>query len=133
MRTRLVALAAAASLSLAALAGCSVAPVVAPVVVNAGDVQGSVVEVPINSTLVINTGSLPVDSYTATIANESVATFVLGKDDGSASFNPGLTPQKVGDTEVTHANEDGGIEDVEFTLKVVPIKAGTGIVGGVGD
>ena len=133
MRTRLLALAAAASLSLAALAGCSATPVVAPIVVNAGDIQGSVVEVPINSTLVINTGDLPVDSYTATIADESVATFVQGKDDGSASFNPGLTPKKVGDTEVTLANKDGGIEDVEFTLKVVPIKAGTGIVGGVGD
>lgn len=130
---RVLVAAAAAALLLVGVAGCVGAPgpVVAPIVVNAGDIQGSVVEVPLNSTLVINTGSLAVDSYTAKIADPSIADFVQGKEDGGASFNPGLTPKKVGETEVTLSNKDGGIENVDFTLKVTPIPAG-GNLGGSG-
>lgn len=133
MRLRRLATAAvAASVLLVGIAGCSApTPVVTPVVVNAGDIQGAVVEVPLNSTLVINTGSLDVDSYTAKIADPSIAEFVQGKADGSATFNPGLTPKKVGETEVTLTNEDGGIQPLEFTLKVTPIPAG-GNLGGSG-
>ena len=129
---RLLAVAATASVLVAGLAACGATPVVAPVVVNSGDIQGSVVEVPLNSTLVINTGDLAVDSYTAEIADPSIAEFVQGREDGSASFNPGLSPKKVGETEVTLSNKDGGIQNVEFTLKVVPVPAGTGILGGSG-
>lgn len=126
---RLVVVAAVASM-LVALAGCAAAPVVTPVVVEVGDLQGETVKVPLNSTLVINTGDLAVDSYTATIADESVAEFVQGRTDGSATFNPGLTPKKVGETEVTLSNENGGIQNVVFTLEVEPVPAGTGIIGG---
>jgi hypothetical protein len=127
----LLAAAAAASVLLVGVAGCAASPVVTPVVVNAGDIQGSVVTVPLNSTLVINTGDLPVDSYTATIADESIASFVQGKDDGSASFNPGFSPKKVGETEITMKNAQGGIQALVFTLKVVPVAAG-GNLGGSG-
>ena len=127
---RLLAVAAVAA-SLVALSACAPTPVVAPIVVNAGDIQGSTVEVPLNSTLVINTGDLAVDSYTAEVADESIATFVQGKDDGSASFNPGFSPKKVGETEVTLTNEQGGIQPLEFTLKVTPVPAG-GNLGGSG-
>lgn len=132
MKNRSVlALLAAASITVA-LAGCAApTPVVPPVVVNTGDIQGSTVEVPINSMLVLNTGSLPVDSYSADIADSSIAEFVQGKDDGSATFNPGLKPLKVGETEVTLSNEQGGIQDVKFTLQVVPA-AGAGNLGGAG-
>lgn len=126
-----LATAAAASVLLVGLAGCGATPVVTPVVVNSDDIQGSIVTVPLNSTLVINTGSLAVDSYTAEIADPSIAEFVQGRDDGSATFNPGLTPKKVGETEVTLSNKDGGIQDVVFTLKVVPVAAG-GNLGGAG-
>jgi len=129
---RIVAVAAAASVLLVGIAGCATtSPVVTPVVVNSGDIQGSVVEVPLNSTVVINTGDLDVDSYTAEIADPSIAEFVQGKEDASASFNPGLKPKKVGETEVTLANENGGIQNVEFTLKVTPVPAG-GNLGGSG-
>lgn len=130
--SRLLSAAAAASV-LIALAGCSASgPVVAPITVTANDLQGQTVEVPLNSTLVINTGDLAVDSYTAKVADESVATFVQGRSDGSAEFNPGFTPKKVGETEVTMTNEDGGIQPLEFTIKVTPLPAGTGILGGSG-
>lgn len=106
------------------LAACAPHPVVTPVVVNTGDIQGTTVSVPVNSTLVLNTGSLAVDSYTATIADTSIASFVQGRTDGSATFNPGLQPLKVGETKVTLANKDGGIQDVVFTLKVTSVPAG---------
>ncbi|MCU1411582.1 MAG: hypothetical protein JWR04_2289 [Rhodoglobus sp.] len=133
MRIRsLIATAAAASLLLIGIAGCTApTPVVAPIVVNAGDIQGSVVEVPLNSTLVINTGDLAVDSYTATVADPSIAEFVKGAKTGEAQFNPGMKPKKVGETEVTLSNDNGGIQDVDFTLKVTPIPAG-GNLGGSG-
>ncbi|MBX3100586.1 MAG: hypothetical protein KF761_13540 [Salinibacterium sp.] len=119
--SRLFATAAAASVLLIGLAGCGASgPVVAPIVVSVGDLQGTTVEVPLNSTLVINTGDLAVDSYTAVIADTSVAEFVQGKVDGGATFNPGLTPRAVGATKVTLSNEAGGIQDVNFTMKVTP-------------
>ena len=110
---------AAAALVLA-LAGCSgaVPPVVAPVVVNVGDIEGTTVEVPLGSTLVLNTGDLGVESYTAEVADPSVAEFVQGVEDAHTSYYPGFTPKKVGETEVTLSNENGGIQNVEFTLEV---------------
>lgn len=129
---RLLAAAAAASVLLVGIAGCAGnTPVVAPITVNANDIQGETVEVPLNSTLVINTGDLAVDSYTADVADTSVAEFVQGRSDGSAEFNPGFTPKKVGETEVTMTNEQGGIQPLEFTIKVTPVPAG-GNLGGSG-
>jgi hypothetical protein len=117
---------------LVALAGCTAAPVVEPVVVEVGDLQGETVEVPLNSTLVINTGDLKVDSYSAEVADSSVAEFVKGARAGDFDTYPGMKPKKVGETEVTLSNENGGIQNVVFTLKVVPVPAGTGIIGGLG-
>ena len=112
-----------------ALAACAPTPVVAPIIVNVGDISSTTVTVPINSTLVIKTGDLAVDSYTATIKDPSIAEFVQGRTDGSATFNPGFTPKKVGDTTVTLSNKNGGIQDVVFELKVTPVPGGANIGG----
>ena len=112
---------AAASLLLVGIAGCTPqAPAVEPVVVTVGDLQGDIVEVPLDSTLVIQTDGLAIDSYTATIADPSIADFTEGVDAGDVGYYPAMTPKKVGETEVTLKNEDGGIQDVDFTLKVTP-------------
>ena len=109
----------AASLVLLAIAGCTATPpAVEPVVVDVGELQGTVVEVPLDSTLVIQTGGLALDSYTATVADPSIAEFTEGTDAGDVGYYPAMTPKKVGETGVTLTNENGGIEDVEFTLKV---------------
>lgn len=128
LRAAVVALAVTGVLALAA---CAPVPVVAPVTVNTGDISETTVEVPINSMLVLNTGDLDVDSYTATINDPSIAQFVQGRTDGSATFNPGLKPLKVGTTTVTLANKDGGIQDVVFELKVIPVPGGANL-GGAG-
>ena len=72
----------------------------------------------VGQVLDINTGDLAVDSYSAEIEDPSVAEFVEGRDDGGATFNPGVTALAVGTTKVTLSNEDGGIEDVVFTVDV---------------
>lgn len=120
MRTSILAAVGAAvlALGLGACAQGTGGGQVAPVTVEVNDLQGSTVEVGMYQVLNINTGDLPVDSYTAEIADPSIAEFVQGRDDGSATYNPGFTPKKVGQTTITMTNEDGGIQPVEFTLVV---------------
>jgi uncharacterized lipoprotein YajG len=109
---------AVAATALLALAACAPTPVIAPVTENANDLQGATVELVVGQVLNINTGDLAVDSYTAEVADPSILEFVQGREDGSATFNPGFTALKVGETEVTMTNEQGGIQPLEFTVKV---------------
>jgi hypothetical protein len=53
--------------------------------------------------------------WTATVADESVATFVAGHDDGSATFNPALELKAAGTSKVTLTD---GTSTVTFTLVV---------------
>jgi hypothetical protein len=120
-------IAASAVLGLSACAAQSTA--VAPVTVLVNDLQGETVKVALNQVVNINTESLAVDSYTAEIADPSVAEFIQGRKDGSAEFNPGLKPLKVGETKVTLTNEQGGIQPLVFTLEVVAAPAGANLGG----
>jgi hypothetical protein len=94
-----------------ALSGCSQSnePVIAPVTMDAGDLQGETVE-------------LAVESYSGEVADPAVAEFVAGYTDGSATFNPGVKALSVGTTEVVLSNSDGGIQDVTFTVEVTEKK-----------
>lgn len=125
-KTLRVGAAAVALASALALAGCATTPVVAPVTVSANDLQGDTVKVALNQVLNITTGDLAVDSYTAEIADPSIAEFVQGRVEGSATFNPGFQPLKVGSTEVTMTNEQGGIQPLQFTIEVVAAAGGSG-------
>lgn len=129
--TRIAACAAlaAAALSLAAC-GTSAAPaptvtessiggdVIAPVTMAAGDLQGATVDLLVGQVLNITTGDLAVDSYTGEVADTDVATFVEGRADGSAEFNPGVEAVGAGTTDVTMTNSDGGIQPLRFTVVV---------------
>lgn len=92
--------------------------VIAPVTMEANDLQGAEVELLVGQALNINTGDLAVDSYTGEIADPEVAEFVAGRNDGSAEFNPGVLALAVGSTAVTMVNEQGGIQPLEFTVVV---------------
>ena len=85
-------------------------------------VEGSSVELIVGQALDITTGDLPEDSYSAEIADSSIVTFEKGGVRDGATFNPGLMAEKVGETEVTLTNEQGGIQPVEFTVTVVEKK-----------
>ncbi|WP_103662777.1 hypothetical protein [Microbacterium sp. CJ77] len=122
MKTRILALAAAAVFATFALAGCSSSgdnEVIAPVIMSAEELQGASVELRVGQALDITTGDLAEDSYSAEIADTSIVTFEKGGERDGATFNPGLMAEAVGETEVTLTNEQGGIQPVEFTVTVV--------------
>lgn len=123
--TRAVVLLAAVGLA-AGLSGCggtSEAPIggdiIAPVTMEANELQGASVELLVGQVLNIDTGDLAVDSYRGDAADEQVAIFTQGREDGSAVFNPGIEAISPGKTEVTMTNEQGGIQPLQFTVTVV--------------
>lgn len=93
--------------------------VIAPVTTSVNELQGAEVELVVGQVLNIMTDSLAVDSYTGQVVNARVAEFTAGRVDGSAEFNPGVTALAVGTTKVTMTNDQGGIQPLEFTVKVV--------------
>ena len=92
--------------------------VIAPVTMEANDLQGAEVELLVGQALNINTGDLAVDSYTGEVSDPAVAEFIAGRNDGSAEFNPGVTGLAEGTTQVTMINDQGGIQPLEFTVVV---------------
>lgn len=64
----------------------------------------------------ITTGDDPVDTYAGEVSEPSVAEFTAGRQDGNASYNPGVTALEVGRTDVTLS---GGAEEITFTVEVV--------------
>jgi len=117
--SRLIGAAAILTLSVS-MSACaqSNSPVIAPVTMDAGDLQGETVELVVGQVLNINTGDLAVDSYSGEVADTAVAEFVKGYQEGGATFNPGVKALADGSTEVVLSNSDGGIEDVTFTVQV---------------
>lgn len=104
---------------LAALAGCASAdPVIAPVVRDVGDLQGETVELQVGQVLDIDTGALAVDSYRGLVEDPAVASFTPGRETGGTIYNPGVEGIAEGTTTVVLSNDDGGIEDVTFTVEV---------------
>jgi hypothetical protein len=93
-------------------------PVIAPVTVDVNDLQGGTIELVVGQVLNINTGDLAVDSYSGEVADTSVAEFVAGREDGGATFNPGVKALADGATKVVLSNSDAGIQDVTFTVEV---------------
>ena len=93
-------------------------PVIAPVTMDAGDLQGATVELVVGQVLNINTGDLAVDSYSGEVADTAVAEFVKGYEEGGATYNPGVKALAEGSTEVVLSNSDGGIQDLTFTVEV---------------
>ncbi len=94
-------------------------PVIAPVTISANDLQGSSVDLVPGQSLNIDTGDLEVTSYRGEVADTEIAQFVPGREDDSATFNPGVVALAVGSTEVRMSNTDGGIQDLVFTVQVV--------------
>ncbi|SDH30589.1 hypothetical protein [Microbacterium pygmaeum] len=102
------------------LGGCAQGdtPVIAPVTMDANDLQGATVDLVVGQVLNINTGDLAVDSYTGEVEDGSVAEFVAGREEGGTTYNPGVTALAEGSTTVVMTNSDGGIQPLEFTVEV---------------
>ncbi|MFB2599429.1 hypothetical protein ACEXQE_16680 [Herbiconiux sp. P17] len=89
-----------------------------PIIVELADADGTTVEVPLDNVVDLVTGDDEnVTAWTAKISDESVVEFVPGKDDGSAQFNPGLTPLAEGSSDVVLSNSETD-STVSFTVTV---------------
>jgi hypothetical protein len=123
----IVALAGAAVFSLSACSTASSTPessetteesgstVIAPVIVDVADLDGTTVDVQEGNFIDVN---VPKDSealWTAKIADDMILSFTAGGTDGSAVFNPGFEALGVGTTEVTMTD---GTTTVTFTVNV---------------
>lgn len=80
--------------------------------------QGATVELVVGQVLDIDTGDLPVDSYTAKVDDPSIAEFDQGRIESTSEFNPGLTALAEGSTKVVLTNAQGGIQPLSFTVEV---------------
>lgn len=92
--------------------------VIAPVTMSVNELQGAEVDLVVGQVLNINTDSLAVDSYQGEVSDSKVAKFVEGRVDASATFNPGVEALAEGTSDVTMFNDQGGIQPLEFTVKV---------------
>ncbi len=116
-------LCAVAALSLTVgLSACAPAgePVIAPVTMDANDLQGATVDLVVGQVLNINTGDLAVDSYSGEVDDPTVAEFVKGYEEGGTTFNPGVKALAEGSTTVVMSNSNGGIQNLTFTVDVGP-------------
>ena len=88
-----------------------------PVIVDINEIDGTTVEVAKGNAIDLTGDDETYLDWTAEIDDPEVVTFVPGKDDGSAQFNPGLEAIEVGDSEVTLDNSTTG-DTVTFTVEV---------------
>ena len=102
----------------AATAGTgTVGNVLPPVIVDLASADGTTVTVAVGGVVDLTGGGDDVAAWSAEIADPAVVSFTPGRDDGSATFNPGLTGLAEGSSEVTLTNGAGG-DTVTLTVDV---------------
>lgn len=84
-----------------------------PVIVSTDGLEGTTVQVPLTNTIVINANDPT--TWSGTVADTTVANFVPGHNDSSATFNPAIKPLKAGTTSVTITN---GVTTINFIVQV---------------
>ena len=99
--------------------GAGGSSVIAPIIIDPTEISGQVVTVGLNNVIVISAGTTPVTSFTATVGEPTIATFVPGKVEGGATFNPGIQPLKAGASTVTITNTDTHVSSL-FDMIVTP-------------
>ena len=92
-----------------------------PIMADLKTVDGPTVSVPLDNVIVLTGDTETYTSWTAKIEDPTIVSFTPGKDDGSAQFNPGLSPITTGTTTVTLDNSASGAH-VAFTVVVTPKK-----------
>lgn len=88
-----------------------------PVIADLNNVDGTTVDVPVGRTVDLTGDQKTYKDWTAKIADEKVVTFVAGRDEGTAAFNPGLIAKAAGKSEVTLTNSSSS-KTVTFTVAV---------------
>ncbi|MFJ4166542.1 hypothetical protein ACIPY5_13395 [Microbacterium sp. NPDC089698] len=97
------------------------AGVLPPIIADLGSIDGTTVQVPLGNTIDLTGDDKDFTHWTADIADPKIVSFVPGKDDGSAQFNPGLDALAAGTTKVTMDNSASG-KHLAFTVEVTAKK-----------
>lgn len=92
-----------------------------PIMADLTTVDGTTVTVPLDNVIVLTGDKTDYKSWAATIEDPTIVSFTPGKDDGSAQFNPGLSPISTGTTKVSLDNSISG-KHVTFTVTVTEKK-----------
>lgn len=122
-RTACAAILLSATVALGLIACAPTAEQLPPVIVDITSVDGTTVSVPVGGAVDLTGDDKTYTSWTAEIADSTVVAFVPGKDDGSASFNPGLDALAAGSSEVTLTNSETD-DSVTFTVEVTKADSG---------
>ncbi len=92
-----------------------------PIIADLGSIDGTTVQVPLGNTIDLTGDDKDFTHWAADIADPGIVSFVPGKDDGSAQFNPGLDALAEGSTKVALDNSASGAH-VTFTVEVTARK-----------
>lgn len=122
-RTAFAAILLSATVALGLSACSSTEEQLPPVIVDISSVDGTTVSVPVGGAVDLTGDDKTYTAWTAKIADDKVVAFVPGKDDGSASFNPGLDALAEGSSEVTLTNSETD-DSVTFTVEVTKAASG---------
>jgi len=95
----------------------STTSVIAPIMVDLKTANGTSVTVGMNNIVNLITGDTTVTDWKGVVADPKIATFIDGKVEGGATFNPGVSPKSEGTTKVTVTNSATGAV-VTFDLTV---------------
>lgn len=89
--------------------------IVGPITADLTAIDGTTIDATVGRTIDLTGDDETFDQWTATTSNPGVVTFTQGYTEGGASFNPGLTVDGAGTTEVTLTNAKTG-EKVTFKV-----------------
>lgn len=93
----------------------SSAQLVGPIIADLNSMNGTTIDATVGRTIDLTGDDTTFDQWTATTSTPGVVTFTPGGTKDGASFNPGLTVDAAGKTEVTLTNAKTG-EKVTFTV-----------------
>ena len=120
--------AAIAGIALTGLAACSAdndssmgestsssASLVGPITADLSSINGTTIDATVGRTIDLTGDDKTFDQWTATESTPGIVTFTKGYTSGGTSYNPGLTVDAAGKTDVTLTNASTG-EKVTFTV-----------------
>jgi hypothetical protein len=99
----------------AAVSGSS--SVLPPIIEDLNSIDGKTVDLKVGGHIDLTGDSTTYKDWTGEISDPKVAEFTAGKDEGGASFNPGIVALAAGEATVTLTNSTSN-KTVTFTVKV---------------
>jgi hypothetical protein len=94
--------------------GSSVLP---PIIEDLNSLDGKTVDMKVGNNIDLTGDSTTYKDWTGEISDPKVAEFIAGKDEGGASFNPGVKALAAGEATVKLTNSTSN-KTVTFTIKV---------------